>query len=65
MAPTQTAPPISPPPPLWRNLRFQALWIGMASSTLGVSVADIAYPLVILVLTGSPARAGRSPNRRG
>jgi MFS family permease len=58
MAPTQTAPPISPPPPLWRNLRFQALWIGMASSTLGVSVADIAYPLVILVLTGSPARAG-------
>jgi predicted MFS family arabinose efflux permease len=55
---TQTAPPISPPPPLWRNLRFQALWIGMTGSTLGVSVADIAYPLVILGLTGSPARAG-------
>jgi len=59
MSSTQTAPPIStPPPPLWRNLRFQALWIGMTSSTLGVSVADIAYPLLILVVTGSPARAG-------
>jgi MFS family permease len=30
----------------------------MTSSTLGVSVADIAYPLVILVMTNSPARAG-------
>jgi MFS family permease len=62
MHPTQTAPPISPPPPppppLWRNLRFQALWIGMTTSTLGVSVADIAYPLLILVVTNSPARAG-------
>jgi predicted MFS family arabinose efflux permease len=44
--------------PLWRNLRFQALWIGMTSSTLGVAVADIAYPLAILTMTGSPARAG-------
>lgn len=60
MHPTQTAPPISPPPPppLWRNLRFQALWVGMTTSTLGVSVADIAYPLLILVMTNSPARAG-------
>jgi MFS family permease len=58
MTSTQTAPPVSAPPPLWRNLPFQALWVGMTSSTLGVSVADIAYPLVILVLTGSPARAG-------
>jgi MFS family permease len=30
----------------------------MTASTLGVSVADIAYPLAILVITGSPARAG-------
>jgi predicted MFS family arabinose efflux permease len=58
MRPAQTDQPVSPPPPLWRNLRFQALWIGMTSSTLGVSVADIAYPLLILVLTGSPAQAG-------
>jgi MFS family permease len=45
-------------PPLWRNLQFQTLWIGQATSTLGVNVADVAYPLAILALTGSPARAG-------
>jgi predicted MFS family arabinose efflux permease len=46
------------PPPLRRNLRFQALWIGMTASTVGVSVADVAYPLIILAMTGSPALAG-------
>jgi len=45
-------------PPLRRNLRFQTLWIGATASTVGVSVADVAYPLVILALTGSPALAG-------
>jgi MFS family permease len=45
-------------PPLRRNLRFQMLWVGMTTSSLGVSVADIAYPLAILAITGSPARAG-------
>jgi MFS family permease len=44
--------------PLRRNLQFQTLWIGSAASSLGVSVADVAYPLAILTLTGSPARAG-------
>jgi MFS family permease len=44
--------------PLWRNLRFQTLWIGTSAATLGVSVADVAYPLTILAMTGSPARAG-------
>jgi MFS family permease len=45
-------------PPLWRNLQFQSLWIGGSASTLGVSVADLAYPLAILAITGSPGRAG-------
>ncbi len=49
---------IGPPPPLRRNLRFQTLWIGMTASTVGVSVADVAYPLIILAMTGSPALAG-------
>ena len=56
-----TIPVIAEPvtaPPLRRNFRFQTLWIGMTSSSLGVSVADIAYPLAILAITGSPARAG-------
>jgi MFS family permease len=46
------------PVPLRRNLRFQALWIGTTASTLGVSVADVAYPLTILAMTGSAAQAG-------
>jgi MFS family permease len=46
------------PLPLWRNLQFQTLWIGTSASTLGVSVADIAYPLTVLAVTGSPALAG-------
>lgn len=46
------------PLPLRRNLRFQTLWIGTTASTLGVSVADVAYPLTILAMTGSPAKAG-------
>jgi hypothetical protein len=50
--------PAEHPVPLWRNLQFQTLWIGQAASTLGISVADVAYPLAILALTGSPARAG-------
>jgi predicted MFS family arabinose efflux permease len=44
--------------PLWRNRQFQLLWVGQSAATLGRSVADIAYPLAILALTGSPGRAG-------
>ena len=50
------APPA--PVPLRRNLQFQTIWIGSAASTLGVAVADVAYPLAILAVTGSPGRAG-------
>ena len=55
---TITAEPVIATPPLRRNFRFQMLWVGMTTSSLGVSVADIAYPLAILAITGSPARAG-------
>jgi MFS family permease len=34
------------------------LWIGTSAATVGVSVADIAYPLAILAITHSPALAG-------
>src|SRR5690348_35840 len=43
---------------LRRNWRFQALWTGSAFAMLGVEIADLAYPLVILALTGSAAMAG-------
>lgn len=54
----QASSPVQPQVALRRNLQFQTLWIGSAASSLGVSVADVAYPLAILTLTGSPARAG-------
>src|SRR5262249_34128945 len=55
----EAAGPIEKPDtPLRRNLQFQTLWAGSTASTLGVSLADVAYPLAILALTGSPAKAG-------
>jgi MFS family permease len=43
--------------PLRRNLRFQTFWTGSASATLGQAVGDVAYPLAILTMTGSPGKA--------
>ncbi len=45
------------PTSLRRNWRFQTLWIGGAAAALGFEIADLAYPLAILALTGSPAWA--------
>ncbi len=44
--------------PLRRNAPFQILCAGSAAASLGVAVADVAYPLAILAVTGSPADAG-------
>ena len=49
---------MSEPPPLRRNRDFQLLWAGEAVSVLGSRVSAIAYPLLVLALTGSPAKAG-------
>jgi MFS family permease len=43
--------------PLRRNLRFQTFWAGSVSATLGQAVGDIAYPLAIVTMTGSPGKA--------
>lgn len=51
-------PPALDYPPLRRNVRFQTLWAGSAAAGLGVTVAEVAYPLAILAVTGSPAKAG-------
>lgn len=46
------------PAALRTNRDFLLLWMGEASSRLGFQVALIAYPLLVLALTGSAARAG-------
>src|SRR5580700_11308221 len=43
--------------PLRRNLRFQTFWTGSMSATLGQAVGDVAYPLAIVTMTGSPGKA--------
>jgi len=43
--------------PLRRNLRFQTFWAGSVSATLGQAVGDVAYPLAIVTMTGSPGKA--------
>src|SRR3984957_15241596 len=46
------------PVPLRRNRDFQLLWGGQAISLLGSQTSKIAYPLLVLAMTGSPAKAG-------
>jgi len=43
---------------LWRNRDFTLLWIGQTLSELGSQISLVAYPLLTLALTGSPAKAG-------
>jgi MFS family permease len=44
--------------PLTRNRDYMLLWTGSTVSALGSQVSTVAYPLLILALTGSPAKAG-------
>lgn len=46
------------PKPLWRNREYLLLWSGQAVSELGSSASQLAFPLLILTLTHSPAQAG-------
>lgn len=46
------------PGPLRANRDFQLLWTGQAVSVLGSRVSNIAYPLLVLAMTHSPATAG-------
>ncbi len=45
-------------PPLWKNRDYLILWIGQSISVLGSQVSHLAFPLLVLTLTGSPAQAG-------
>jgi fucose permease len=44
--------------PLWRNRDFLLLESGQLLSTVGTSLTTIAYPLLTLAVTHSPAKAG-------
>jgi MFS family permease len=44
--------------PLLRNRGFRMLWIGQLLSVTGSEIGLLAYPLLILALTGSPVIAG-------
>jgi len=46
------------PASLRRNREFVLLWSGQAASGLGTQVSLVAYPLLVLALTGSAAKAG-------
>lgn len=43
---------------LWRNMDYLLLWSGQTISNVGTGVSTIAYPLLVLAVTGSPAQAG-------
>lgn len=45
-------------PSLWRNRDFMLLWSGQLLSSIGSQVSQIAFPLLILAITHSPAQAG-------
>jgi MFS family permease len=45
-------------PPLRRNRDFMLLWSGQVVSTIGTRVSSLAFPLLVLALTHSPAKAG-------
>lgn len=44
--------------PLRRNRNFVLLWVGQLSSLTGSSASTLAYPLVVLALSGSATAAG-------
>lgn len=44
--------------PLRGNREFRLLWSGQAISALGSQVTLVAYPLLVLAVTGSAAKAG-------
>ena len=45
-------------PSLWRNRNYLFLWGGQTISSLGSDISQLAFPLLILARTHSPALAG-------
>jgi MFS family permease len=55
---TEAAAPGGRPVPLRRNAGFRMLWVGQLLSDTGSEIGLLAYPLLILALTGSAVLAG-------
>lgn len=43
---------------IWRNRDYRLLWGGQAISAIGSGVSELAFPLLVLAITHSPAQAG-------
>lgn len=48
----------SAPASLWRNRDYLLLWGGQTLSNIGSAVSELAFPLLTLLVTHSPAQAG-------
>jgi MFS family permease len=53
------------PRPLWHNRDYLLMWSGQVVSMTGSQVSQLAFPLLILALTHSPAQAGIAAALRG
>lgn len=51
-------PRVTRPARLWRNRSYMLLWSGQAVSSIGTQVSTVAFPLLVLLVTHSPAQAG-------
>ena len=51
--------------PLRRNLNYMLLWSGQLVSSVGTRVSMLAFPLLVLAITHSPAQAGLIAALRG
>lgn len=56
--PVPATPAADRPTPLWRNRNYLLLWSGQAISSVGGEASQLAFPLLILGVTHSPAQAG-------
>ena len=43
---------------LWHNRDYLLLWSGQTISSIGSGVSELAFPLLVLALTHSPAQPG-------
>jgi MFS family permease len=56
--PHASSSPVEPPRSLWHNRDYLLLWSGQALSNIGGAVSDLAFPLLVLAITHSPAQTG-------